>query len=38
MEIKRGLGRPKEIYMDNIKEWTGRNSKEIYTMTKSRDE
>ena len=38
MEGRRGRGRPKTAYMDNIREWTGRNNREIYAMTEDREE
>ncbi|GFO44389.1 endonuclease-reverse transcriptase [Plakobranchus ocellatus] len=38
LEGKRGRGRPRAAYLDNIKTWTRRNSTEIYTMTERREE
>ena len=38
MEGRRGRGRPKTAYMDNIREWTGRNNREINAMTEDREE
>ena len=38
MEGRRGQGRPKTAYMDNIRDWTGRNSRDIYAMRENREE